>query len=230
MKLNPKEFALDRSRQVAPQILEILRSRILSMALPPTTVLSRISLQSEFNVSQTPVRDALIRLEEEGLVEVYPQYATVVSRIDVGNATEAHFLRLSIELEAVRRQTLEAPAETADALEAVLTRQKRVMSPETYDLFDTLDKDFHRVLYERADILGLWLTVRRQGVHLDRLRMLNLPMPGKLQQIIGDHEAIVDAVRLGDPDAAVAAMRKHLSGTLSIVDLICEQHPDYVSR
>jgi len=126
--------------------------------------------------------------------------------------------------------TLETPAETADALEAVLTRQKRVMSPETYDLFDTLDKDFHRVLYERADILGLWLTVRRQGVHLDRLRMLNLPMPGKLQQIIGDHEGIVDAVRLGDPDAAVAAMRKHLSGTLSIVDLICEQHPDYVSR
>ena len=230
MKLNPKEFALDRSRQVAPQILEILRSRILSMALPPTTVLSRISLQSEFNVSQTPVRDALIRLEEEGLVEVYPQYATVVSRIDVSNATEAHFLRLSIELEAVRRLTLESPAETAEALEAVLTRQKRVMSPETYDLFDTLDKDFHRVLYERADILGLWLTVRRQGVHLDRLRMLNLPMPGKLQQIIGDHEAIVDAVRLGDPDAAVAAMRKHLSGTLSIVDLICEQHPDYVSR
>jgi len=230
VKLNPKEFALDRSRQVAPQILEILRSRILSMALPPTTVLSRISLQSEFNVSQTPVRDALIRLEEEGLVEVYPQYATVVSRIDVSNATEAHFLRLSIELEAVRRLTLESPAETAEALEAVLTRQKRVMSPETYDLFDTLDKDFHRVLYERADILGLWLTVRRQGVHLDRLRMLNLPMPGKLQQIIGDHEAIVDAVRLGDPDAAVAAMRKHLSGTLSIVDLICEQHPDYVSR
>ncbi|OCJ07538.1 transcriptional regulator [Rhizobium sp. AC27/96] len=230
MKLNPKEFALDRSRQVAPQILEILRSRILSMSLPPTTVLSRISLQSEFNVSQTPVRDALIRLEEEGLVEVYPQYATVVSRIDVRNAIEAHFLRLSIELEAVRRLTLESPDETAAALETVLSRQKHVVSPETYDLFDTLDKDFHRVLYEGADILGLWATVRRQGVHIDRLRMLNLPMPGKLEQIIVDHQAVVDAVRLGDPEAAVAALRQHLSGTLSIIDLICEQYPDYVSR
>ncbi|MGM4983836.1 MULTISPECIES: GntR family transcriptional regulator [Rhizobium] len=230
MKLNPKEFALDRSRQVAPQILEILRSRILSMSLPPTTVLSRISLQSEFNVSQTPVRDALIRLEEEGLVEVYPQYATVVSRIDIRNATEAHFLRLSIELEAIRRLTLEAPDETSAALETVLSRQKRVVSPETYDLFDMLDKDFHRVLYERADILGLWATVRRQGAHIDRLRMLNLPMPGKLEQIIVDHQAVVDAVRLGDPEAAVAALRKHLSGTLSIIDLICEQYPDYVSR
>jgi DNA-binding GntR family transcriptional regulator len=230
VKRNPREFALDRSRQVAPQILEILRSRILSMGLPPTTVLSRMSLQNEFNVSQTPVRDALIRLEEEGLVEVYPQYATVVSRIDVRNATEAHFLRLSIELEAVRRLTLHSAEETAAALEAVLVRQKHVMSPETYDLFDSLDKDFHRVLYERADILGLWSTVRRQSVHLDRLRMLNLPMPGKLEQIVGDHQSIVDAVRSADAEAAVSALRKHLSGTLSIVDLICEEHPDYVSR
>ncbi|MBB5574272.1 MULTISPECIES: FCD domain-containing protein [Rhizobium] len=230
MKVNPKEFALDRSRQVAPQILEILRSRILSMSLPPTTVLSRISLQSEFNVSQTPVRDALIRLEEEGLVEVYPQYATVVARIDIDNAVEAHFLRLSIELEAVRRLTAESPEETAAALRQVLVRQEHVMSPETYDLFDGLDKDFHRVLFERAGILGLWATVRRQSVHLDRLRMLNLPMPGKQQQVIADHHAIVDAVQSGKAEEAVAALRKHLSGTLSIIDLICEKYPDYVSR
>ncbi|MBB3459173.1 DNA-binding GntR family transcriptional regulator [Rhizobium sp. BK313] len=230
MKVNPKEFALDRSRQVAPQILEILRSRILSMSLPPTTVLSRISLQSEFNVSQTPVRDALIRLEEEGLVEVYPQYATVVARIDIGNAIEAHFLRLSIELEAIRRLTTEFPEETAAALRHVLVRQEHVISPETYDLFDGLDKDFHRILFERVGILGLWATVRRQSVHLDRLRMLNLPMPGKQQQVITDHHAIVDAVQSGDVEQAVAALRKHLSGTLSIIDLICEKYPDYVSR
>jgi DNA-binding GntR family transcriptional regulator len=230
VKVNPKEFALDRSRQVAPQILEILRSRILSMSLPPTTVLSRISLQSEFNVSQTPVRDALIRLEEEGLVEVYPQYATVVARIDIGNAVEAHFLRLSIELEAIRRLTAESPEETAAALRHVLVRQEHVMSPETYDLFDGLDKDFHRVLFERVGILGLWATVRRRSVHLDRLRMLNLPMPGKLQQVIADHHAIVGAVQSADVEQAVAALRKHLSGTLSIIDLICEKYPDYISR
>ncbi|MEZ2128293.1 MULTISPECIES: GntR family transcriptional regulator [unclassified Sinorhizobium] len=230
MKVNPKDFALDRSRQVAPQILEILRSRILSMNLPPTTVLSRISLQSEFNVSQTPVRDALIRLEEEGLVEVYPQYATVVARIDIDHAIQAHFLRLSIELEAIRRLTKDTPQETAAALEEIVLRQERVMSPETYDLFDSLDKDFHRTLFERAGILGLWSTVRRQSVHLDRLRRLNLPMPGKMQNVLSDHHAIIEAVRSGDPEKATNAMRKHLSGTLSIIDLICEQYPDYVSR
>ncbi len=230
MKVNRTEFALDRSRQVAPQILEILRSRILSMDLTPTTVLSRTSLQSEFNVSQTPVRDALIRLEEEGLVEVYPQYATVVAKIDIDHATQAHFLRLSIELEAVRRLTLESPAETAQALERVLRQKQAVASPDQFDQFDSLDKEFHRILFERSSILGLWVTVRRQSVHLDRLRRLNLPMPGKLETVLTDHQSIIDAIASGEQEKAIAAMRKHLSGTLSIIEIICEQYPDFVRR
>src|SRR4051794_34004021 len=103
---------LDRSRQVALQVHEILRERILKVELVPGTVLSRASLQLEFGVSQTPVRDALMRLQEEGIVDVYPQYATVVARIDVDHARQAQFQRLSIELEAVRRLAEEAPAET----------------------------------------------------------------------------------------------------------------------
>jgi DNA-binding GntR family transcriptional regulator len=221
---------LDRTRQVAHQIHEILRDRILAVELVPGTVLSRASLQLEFGVSQTPVRDALMRLEEEGIVEVYPQYATVVARIDIGHARQAQFLRLSIELEAVRRLTLERPDEVAAELEAILARQQQVASPQTFDLFDTLDKDFHRKMYERAGVLNLWATVRRQSVHLDRLRRLNLPMPGKMQTVLDDHRRIISAIQSKNPEAAGNALRKHLSGTLSIIDLISEQFPDYVSQ
>lgn len=220
---------LDRSRQVALQVHEILRNRILTMNLAPGTVLSRAALQMEFGVSQTPVRDALMRLQEEGIVDVYPQYATVVAKIDIEHAKQAQFLRLSIELEAVRRVTDETPAEAAAELAAVLARQRAVASPETYDIFDSLDRDFHRVLYEKTGILELWTNVRRQSVHLDRLRRLNLPMPGKMQTVLADHQAIVAAIQSARPDAAVAALRQHLSGTLSIIDVISAQFPDYIS-
>ena len=222
------ETVLDRSRQVAIQIHEILRDRILSVELVPGSILSRASLQLEFGVSQTPVRDALMRLQEEGMVDVYPQYATVVARIDIAHARQAQFLRLSIELEAIRRLTEESPSETADVLQAILLRQETVASPQTYDVFDELDRAFHRTLYERAGILALWSTVRRQSVHLDRLRRLNLPMPGKMQNVVDDHRNIVDSVRRGNRQSAAEALRKHLSGTLSIIDLISEKFPDYV--
>lgn len=225
-----RDTQLDRSRQVALQIHEILRSRILTVDLVPGTILSRAALQLEFGVSQTPVRDALMRLQEEGLVDVYPQYATVVAKIDVDHARQAQFLRLSIELEAVRRLTLESPAETAAALSVILQRQRAVASAETFDIYDGLDRDFHRTLYEQANILQLWASVRRQSIHIDRLRRLNLPMPGKMQTVLDDHQAIVDGIRSGDPDAATAPLRKHLTGTLSIIDLIAEKFPDYIRK
>jgi len=219
---------LDRSRQVALQVHEILRERILKVELVPGTVLSRASLQLEFGVSQTPVRDALMRLQEEGIVDVYPQYATVVAKIDIDHARQAQFLRLSIELEAVRRLTEVAPAKTAAELGEILAKQKTVATPETYDTFDGIDREFHRKLYERSGILQLWANVRRQSVHLDRLRRLNLPMPGKMQMVIADHEAIVEGIASGKPEVAAAALKKHLSGTLSIIDVISAEFPDYI--
>jgi DNA-binding GntR family transcriptional regulator len=224
-------ITLDRSRQVAVQVHEILKERILSVALTPGTVLSRLALQEEFGVSQTPVRDALLRLQEEGLVDIFPQHATLVSRIDIAHARQAQFLRLSLELEAVRRLASETPAETAAQLSVVLLQQEQVADPATYDRFDALDRAFHRVLYERSGNLGLWRVMRTQSTHLDRLRRLNLPLPGKMQAVLRDHRAIVDAVRQGNVRrAAEEAMREHLSGTLAIVDAISAHYPEFIQR
>ena len=223
-----RDTQLDRSRQVALQIYEILHRRILNVELVPGTILSRASLQLEFGVSQTPVRDALMRLQEEGVVDVYPQYATVVAKIDIRHAQQAQFLRLSLELEAVSKLTKESPSETASELSDILAKQTSFASPETYDLFDATDRDFHRKLYERAGILDLWTNVRRQSVHLDRLRRLNLPMPGKMHTVLDDHRAIIDGIASKNPVRATEALRKHLSGTLSITGLISEKFPDYV--
>ena len=68
--MRPSTIVLDRSRQVAVQVYEILRERILAVELAPGALLVRGDIQEEFGVSQTPVRDALLRLQEEGLVDI----------------------------------------------------------------------------------------------------------------------------------------------------------------
>lgn len=218
---------LDRSRQAAPQILETLRQRILSIELRPNTLLSRAALQSEFGVSQTPVRDALMKLEQEGLVEIYPQHATVVARIDVGAAQQAHFLRVAIELEAVRRVASEGNAGIVSQMKESLKEQRRLLARKDYVAFVAADQAFHKLFYDAARVPGLWDIMRRQSGHIDRLRLLNLPLPGKPDAVIKGHEAIVTAVERGKPEDAARALRLHLSGTLSIVDRIREKHPDY---
>src|SRR6478609_7792203 len=94
-----KPRSIDPKRQAAPQVFDRLREQIVGLELAPGAVLARNELADQFGVSQTPVRDALIKLSEEGLVDIFPQHATVVSRIDIASAMQAHFLRRALEVD-----------------------------------------------------------------------------------------------------------------------------------
>lgn len=224
----PHRTPLERDRQVAPQITDILRRRILTLELKPSSVLSRLALQDEFGVSQTPVRDALQQLEREGLVEIYPQSSTLVSRIDVLAASQAHFLRRSIEIEAARVVASQSSDAIIHQLEAAVEEQRRHRNPEDYPHFIHADRMFHRIFYDAAGVSSLWDLVRRESGHIDRLRLLNLPIAGKIDAILNDHESLVAAVKREDPEGAAAVVRRHLSGTLAIIDEIAAAHPDYL--
>jgi DNA-binding GntR family transcriptional regulator len=228
MSALPK-IRLDRTRLAAPQVLEKLRDAILSLDLVPGTVLARQELADQFGVSQTPVREALLRLSEEGLVDVFPQHATLVSRIDIAAARQAHFLRRSIELELVHQLALEAPADLVEQMKATIAQQAALSAAQRYGDFVGADRAFHRLMYEAGGVPDLWELVGRVSGHVDRLRRLHLPTAGKTEAILRDHRAIVRGIEAKDPAAAQAALRKHLSGTLSAVDEICRQYPDYVA-
>lgn len=222
----PHKF--DRTRQAAPQVFEWLREAILSLELAPGTALSRVELAERFELSQTPVRDALLQLSQEGLVDIFPQHATLVSRIDIPSATQAHFLRCAIELEVVRTLALKDDAVLAAKLSAQIDVQAALTIADTEE-FIAADRAFHRTMYEAAGVPDLYELVRRRSGHLDRLRWLDLPSPGKAERVVRDHRAIVDAIAARKPDAAQAALRAHLSETLSHVAEIQARHPGYVA-
>lgn len=222
---------MDRRRQAAPQVYEQLREQILSLALEPGAVLSRAELAARFGVSQTPVREALIHLGEEGLVDVFPQHATVVSPIDIPAALQSHFLRRAIELELVRELVTRPDAE----LKALLLRlrshvalQRAAQDAGDHGAFTAADHDFHRELYGAADMAPLWQLIRQRAGHVDRLRRLNLPAKGKTQAVLRDHQAIVKALQARDAAAAQDAVRAHLAGTLTFVQQVRQRHPQWV--
>ncbi|MGJ4955591.1 GntR family transcriptional regulator [Bradyrhizobium sp. HKCCYLRH2015] len=220
---------LDPSRRAAPQVFERLRDQIIALALPPGAPLSRPALQAEFGLSSTPIRDALMRLAEEGLVDVFPQHATLVSRIDVGRAQQAQFLRQALELEIVRLLALRPATAPIDELNALIAQQRRFARDGDFASFTVVDNAFHERLYTAADKHELWTLVRSRSGHIDRLRRLHLPSPGKAQTILRHHKQIVDAIAAGRPDDAQTHLREHLTGTLSDLATIRGRWPDYLS-
>lgn len=228
-----KPLRLDRSRQAAPQVFERLREAIVSLQLEPGTVLSRAELADDFGISQTPIRDALLKLGEEGLVDIFPQHATRVSRIDVAAAQQSHFLRRSIECEIARQLAGHATPELLARLKAQIDVQVALVGDKMGDKslreFIVADRAFHRLMYEAAEVSPLYELVERHSGHVDRLRLLHLPTHGKQQAIVRDHRRIVESIGKGDADAAQAAVRDHLSGTLSQLEAIRKSHPAYLA-
>jgi len=211
----------------APLIFETLRDEIIGLRLKPGTVLSRAELQERFGLSSTPIRDALMRLQEEGLVEVFPQHATVVTPIDLRRAREAQFLRRSLELEVVRTLSQSPDPALVEKLRSFVRQQAAFAELKEHAAFESADLAFHRTMYEAAGIGDLWYLMRRQAGHIDRLRRLNLPVEGKTRHVVAEHTAIVDAIADGEPDAAQAALRDHLSHSLEFAEALKARHPDY---
>lgn len=225
----PAAVRLDRSRHAAPQVFEHLRDAITSLTLAPGTVLSRIELAERFGVSQTPVREALIRLGTEGLVDIFPQHATVVSKIDLMAAHQQHFLRRSLELEIVHGLAQQPDATLIETLRRLITRQKSLLAAREYTEFSAADQQFHRTMYSAAQVPDLWALVRGHSGHIDRLRRLHLPVNNKGNAVVRDHAALVDAIEAGDPAEAQACLRRHLSGTLREIDVIRARFPEFVA-
>jgi GntR family transcriptional regulator, rspAB operon transcriptional repressor len=224
----PKPFVLDRSRSAAAQVLEFLRENIINLNLKPATPLDRHVLTEQFNLSQTPIRDALLRLEEEGLVDIFPQRATVVRRIDVKSAQRAHFLRQSVELEVVRVLAASPSEDLVTRLSGILAQQANALETFDFARFVWADQAFHRSMYEAAGVEPLWHVARRLSGNLDRLRHLHVPMPGKAANVIEQHQCILDAIAKGDAAEAEQAVRAHLAGTLNHLDELRALYSNYL--
>lgn len=216
-----------RGSSVVARIYHELRTSIVDLRLPPGTVLSKNQLAGEFGVSPTPVREALLRLSAEGLVDIVPQARTSVSLLDVQHAREAFVLRLSVDVEVAR---MLAPAVTEPQIEALrelLQRQRAELEAGDLSAFTREDHAFHARIYEYAGVAGLWELVRSRQAHLERLRRLHLPEPGKGELILDHHRAIVAGIASRDRAAAEAAARAHLGAALAASDELRARFPDY---
>lgn len=228
----PKRWAFARRLPLADQIYRDLRERIVSLELAPNQSLSRGELSDHYGISQTPLRDALLKLEREGLVEIYPQSRTLVTRIDTRIVRETQFLRAAVEVEiaallaAAPDKSILAPARAA------LDRQVEIAGGQSdFEAFVQLDKEFHRQLFAAADKVGLHALIDERSGQLDRVRRfhLHLPNEGKMQRVLADHREIFAALTESRIEDAALAMRRHLSGTLQRLDGLQAQYPDYFS-
>lgn len=207
-----------KPRSTAQNIFELLRNDIVMGVLRPLDPIREVEVAERLGVSRTPVREALLRLQTLGLVDIFPQSGTRVAPIRAEKVRAAQMIREAVEVEVVRRAT---PAISDDALGALRhVIEDQAIAARRNDLrrlFD-LDEAFHRAIYRAAGLDGVADELEDLKVHLNRLRFASVNWPRTADKIIGEHEDIVSAMGRRDEAAAAAAMTRHMRAVLPVLE------------
>ncbi len=216
-----------RAATAASRIYSDLRIELVSLRRAPGEAISEAEIALSYGVSRTPVREAILKLSDEGLLEIFPQSGIFVARIPVAALPEAIIIRKALEETTARLAAERATASQILVLRSILERQREADAAGDRDAFHQADETFHATIADVAGHPGIWRLIQQVKVHVDRYRRLTLPQVGRIGRKISEHETILRAIEVHDPDGAGAAMQIHLERLLKDISAIQSVNPEF---
>jgi DNA-binding GntR family transcriptional regulator len=216
-----------RAATASARIYSDLRAELVSMQRRPGEVISEAEIALSYGVSRTPVREAILKLSDEGLLEIFPQSGIFVARIPIAALPEAIIVRKALEATTAHLAAERAVPSQILTLHSILERQREANAAGESDAFHAADEMFHATISEVAGYPGIWTLIQQVKVHVDRYRRLTLPQQGRIARVIAEHEAILAAIEAHDPARARIAMEIHLENLLGNLSTTQNINPEF---
>jgi DNA-binding GntR family transcriptional regulator len=189
-----------------------IKARLLEGAYGEGELLSEGAIAQELGISRTPVREAMLQLQAERLLTLYPKRGALVRPVSAREVAELFETRLLVELHCLRAAAAD-PGLPA-ALRAEISRQGELLSVDDRTAFAAADREFHRVWVAAAGnrlLLELYDGLRdRQQRVIATLIAFDATQP---RQLLDEHATILAALEAGDPEWALSALERHLQST-----------------
>jgi GntR family transcriptional regulator, rspAB operon transcriptional repressor len=217
------------SGSLGQRVYQTLREAILSLAYRPGEILRKPEICAALGVSRSPVADAVARLQAEGLVDVVPQAGTFVARFSMQEIREGAFLREAIEVAAIERVALRITDDQLQLLRRNLTVQAALVADGDTPGFYTLDAAMHELLLSFTGFPKLAQVSETAWLHVNRARQLILPVPGRVEATLTEHQAILVALEHRDPVAARLAIQAHLRQLITYLEPLERDRPELFS-
>ena len=197
---------------LSEQAYKEIKQKIVTLAMPPGAVIDEAALQDELGVGRTPIREALIRLSQEQLVNVVPRRGTFVTNIGIADLQQLSELRIELEGLAARLAAERGTRHQWQGMEAVLSglpMETDSQGAET-DLLMSIDQACHEIIYEAADNRFLNDTLNTLYALSLRLWYFSLHRMGGVPGAVRDHVEIMRALQSGNGEEADRLMRRHI--------------------
>lgn len=217
----------DRSHvSKANRVYDDIKEAILSGVLEPGAAIDKIALCERLGVSRFPVTTAINRLAYERLVMIEPQHGSFIAKISADDVRDLMTIRRALEVEIASEAARRLPPQFLAKLERNLRYQKAAEQAKDVPGFYALDVEFHEIIINGIALAHASEILEGLRAHLERVRRLLLTPPGRLPNTLKEHQAVADAIKSGDAQAARAAMRYHLEQTSAMLATVSRQRPD----
>ncbi len=223
-------FQVNRKHLVTPQIYDLLREAIVLLRFLPGQQINEKAIAKQLGVSRTPIREALLRLEEDGLVEIFPQKGTYISKISIEAVYESQFIRETIECATVKYVVNNGTDELFEKIYKINEEYRNSLKIKDQILFFRLDENFHRTIANFCYKRRLWGVINFVKSDMDRVRLLSLKVPQRPFEVIQEHEKIYDYIFNRDESGAVKAMQYHLNYIFKEIENVQKNYPDFTTK
>lgn len=203
-----------------------LSRKIIRLELKPNEPIGEHALADLLGVSRTPVREALSRLGTEGLVDLRARAGVVIAPIRMEAVRTAQFVREHLELAILADAAQQSNRRALLGIRQAIEEQELAVAEDNPDLFFECDERMHSLYCNLAGRVGVWAFIADAKRHMDRVRRLSV-QAGQLDQLVQDHQIILDAVTAGDVRAAQEVMRLHLRRVMSDLSELAKQFSAY---
>jgi len=215
-----------QAAQAADRAYGYAKARILDGRYSGGELLSEGAIAVEVGVSRTPVREAFVRLQTEGLLHLYPKRGALVVPVSPDEVEHVMDTRLLVERQAIER-VIRREIRVTESITLAIEIQDELAGAGAVDQFVEADREFHRILVAAAGnpiLLALHDSLR------DRQSRMGVAAiardAGRLAEILDEHRQLVDAVLQRDVDRARSVIDRHLDRTLSLLLPV----PDLIHR
>ncbi|MEW6184024.1 MAG: GntR family transcriptional regulator [Bacillota bacterium] len=206
---------LDSYKPLREVVFESLREAIIKGVMKPGERIMEVQLAEELGVSRTPVREAIRKLELEGLVVMLPRRGAYVAGISVKDIADVFEVRAALEALAAGLAAERITDEELENLERSLVEITEVS--DSRDIGAVVDRDtrFHDIIYRASRNAWLLQIITHLQDQLQRFRMTTLSRPGRTREAVEEHKKIVEAISERNSELAAQLAREHIENAES---------------
>lgn len=208
---------IEKNKSMREKVYDTLKQMIIDGVIKPGERIIETEYSNKFQISRTPIREAIRMLELEGLVESQTTGGVIVKTLTREEISEIYKIRIALESLIIKEIIKKINNQDIKKLEKVLKNTKKVFEVKDIEKVFSLFTEFNQILYDIASLPKVTGMINNINLYLKRFRKLSIDNPSRKEEAFEDHVQILEAIKNKELSTAISINRMHLEKSMNFI-------------